>query len=96
MFERQFDGLEFLRRTSGEIGDGAVFDLAVLAEGLAQEHPVIGFAVDRGLGAVEIHSEHNIVALLHACKEYIDIISGYTFDAKYSYYVGYPLLTKKH
>ena len=61
MFEGEFDGLEFLLGTGGEVGDGAVFDFAVLAEGLAQEDPAIGVAIDRGLGAVEIHSEHNII-----------------------------------
>jgi hypothetical protein len=60
MLESQFDGLELLSGTGGEIGDGVVFDLAVLAEGLAEEHPVIGGALHRGVGAVELHSEHNI------------------------------------
>ena len=58
MLEGQFDGLEFLRGTSGEVGDGAMFDFAFQAEGLAEEDAVVGVAVDRGLGAVEIHSEH--------------------------------------
>jgi len=80
--------LERIGDLASNIGERAI--------SLAQEHPVIGFAVDRGVGAVEIHSEHNITAQLHVCKEHIDIISGYTFAAKYSYYVGYPLLTKKH
>lgn len=60
ILESQFDGLEFLLGTGGEVGDGAVFDFAVLAEGPAEENPVIGFAVDGGFGAVEIHSEHNM------------------------------------
>ena len=35
VLESQFNGLEFLRRTGGEIGDGTVLDFSVLAEGLA-------------------------------------------------------------
>jgi DNA helicase HerA-like ATPase len=64
MLERQFDGLEFHLGTSGEVGDGAVFDFAVLAEGLAEEDAVVGFAVDGGMGAVEIHSEHTISIIM--------------------------------
>jgi hypothetical protein len=60
MFEGEFDGLELLLGTGGEVGDGTVFDFAVEAEGLAEQDSVIGIAIDRGFGAVEIHSEHNI------------------------------------
>ena len=42
MFEGQFDGQEFLLGTGGEVGDGTVFDFAILAEGLAEEDPAIG------------------------------------------------------
>ena len=63
MFEGQFDGLEFHLGTVGEVGDGAMFDFAVLAEGLAEEDPVIGLAVERGFGAVEINSEHLIIII---------------------------------
>jgi hypothetical protein len=45
-------------RTGREVGDGTVFDFAVLAEGLTEEDAAIGFAVGGGLRAVEIHSEH--------------------------------------
>ena len=58
MFEGELDGLEFLRGTVGEVGDGAMFDFAVLSEGLAEEDPVIGLAMERGFGAVEINSGH--------------------------------------
>ena len=47
----------------GEIGDSAVFDFALLPEGLAEQDAVIGLAVDRDFGSVEIHSEHNIEIL---------------------------------
>ena len=92
MLESQFDGLEFVLGTGGEVGDGAVFDFALLAEGLAEEDPVIGLAVGGGLGPVQIHSEHNIITYNRKCKHNIDILSGYTFGAKYSYYVDYQLL----
>ena len=61
MFEGQFDSLKFLLGARGEVGDGAVFDFSLQAEGLAQEHPMIGLAVGGGFGAVEIHSEHTIM-----------------------------------
>ena len=61
MFEGEFDGLEFLLGTVGEVGDGAMFDFAVLAEGLAEEDPVIGLAIELGFGAVEINSEHILI-----------------------------------
>ena len=80
MFEGQFDGLEFLLGTVGEVGDGAMFDFAVLAEGLAEEDPVIGLAIELGFGAVEINSEHVIITISAQCKLIIDSlgdISGY-------------------
>jgi hypothetical protein len=91
MFEGQFDGQEFLLGTGGEVGDGTVFDFAILAEGLAEEDPAIGFAVGGSLRAVEIHSEHIIIILLLICKHYIDILSGYTLGAQYPYHVGLQL-----
>ena len=63
MLEGQFDGLEFLLGTVGEVGDGAMFDFAVLAEGLAEEDPVIGLAIELGFGVVEINSEHTIITI---------------------------------
>jgi hypothetical protein len=92
MFESQFDGLEFLLGTGGEVSDGAVVDFAVKAEGLAKEDAAIGFAVGSGFGAVEIHSEHTIMIYVRIDKHIIDIISGYTISAKYGDYVGYQLL----
>ena len=80
MFEGKFDGLEFLLGTVGEVGDGAMFDFAVLAEGLAEEDPVIGLAIELGFGAVEINSEHVIIKISAPCKtiiDYISAISGY-------------------
>src|SRR5208282_4951453 len=64
MLEGQRDGVDFLIGAGGKIGDGAVFDFALLPEGLAEQDAVIGLAVDRDFGAVEIHSEHNIWILL--------------------------------
>jgi len=52
VFEGQFDGFDFLVGAGGEIGDGAVFDLAVLAIRLAEEDAVIGFAVESGFRAI--------------------------------------------
>ena len=92
MFEGQFDGLEFLVGTGGEIGNGAVFDFALLAEGLAQEDPAIGVAIDRGLRAVEIHSEHIILIIIRYVKANINIISGYNIGAEYGQYIGYHSL----
>ena len=63
MLEGQGDGVDFLVGAGGKIGDRAVFDFTVLAEGLAEQDPVIGPAVDSDVGAVEIHSEHNIIIL---------------------------------
>ena len=63
MLEGQGDGVDFLVGAGGKIGDGAMFDFAVLAEGLAEQDPVIGPAVDGDMGSVEIHSEHNIIIL---------------------------------
>ena len=60
MFESQFDGLDFLGGASGEIGDGAVFDLALFAVGLAEQHAGVGLAFDGYFRPVDIHSEHNI------------------------------------
>ena len=94
MFEGELDGLEFILGTGGEIGDGAVFDFALLAEGLAQKDAVIGIAVDRGFGAVEIHSEHNIIITHLLYKLNIDILSGYIIDANNSYCICYQLLEK--
>ena len=91
MFESQFDGLEFVVGTGGEVGDGAVFDFALETEGLAEEDPVIGFAPGGGFGAVEVYSVHINSILYRTVKGYIDIISGYTFGAKYSYLVDYLL-----
>ena len=61
VFESELDGLKFGLGASGEVGNGAVKDFALLTEGLTEEDAVIGFAVDRGFGAVEIHSEHIVV-----------------------------------
>ena len=63
MFEGQGNGVDFLVRAGGEIGDSAVFDFALLPEGLAEQDAVIGLAVDRDFGSVEIHSGHNIEIL---------------------------------
>ena len=52
VFEGQFDGFDFLVGAGGEIGDGTVFDLAVLAIRLAEEDAVIGFAVESGFRAI--------------------------------------------
>ena len=71
MLEGQFDGLEFRWGTGGEVGDGPVFDFAVLAEGLTEEDPAIGFAVGGGLRVVEIHSEHLLIRYMLTCKESI-------------------------
>ena len=84
MLESQLDGLEFLRGTGGEVGDGAVFNFAFQAEGLAEEDTVIGVAVDRGFGAVEIHSEHIYSILVRIVKNYHEYISGYTSRPKHS------------
>ena len=65
VFKGQFDGFDFLVGASGEIGDGAVFDLAVLAVRLAEQDPVIGFAIEGGFGAIEIHYEHTIITQMH-------------------------------
>ena len=81
VLESQFDGLDFLRGARGEIGDGAVFDFAVLPVGLAQEDTVVGFAVNGDLRAVEIHSEHNIRAIKLECKDNMQYISGYIIGA---------------
>ena len=64
MLEGQRDGVDFLIGAGGKIGHGAMFDFAVLAEGLAEQDAVIGLAVDGGFGAVEIHSEHKLKILL--------------------------------
>jgi hypothetical protein len=64
MFEGQGNGLDFLVGTGGKIGDGAMFDFALLPEGLAEQDAVIGLAVDRDVGSVEIQSEHNTRILL--------------------------------
>ena len=61
VFESQFNGLNLLLRTGGEIGDGAVFDFAILTKGLTEEDALIGFAFDGDFTAVQIHSEHNLV-----------------------------------
>ena len=61
-----------------------MFDFAVLAEGLTEEDPAIGFAVGGGLRVVEIHSEHILISYMLKYKGYIDILSGYTFGCKSS------------
>ena len=61
--EGQGNGIDFLVGAGGKIGDGAMFDFTVLAEGLAEQDPVIGPAADSDVGAVEIHSEHNIITV---------------------------------
>ncbi len=53
-------GLDFSFGSPGPISDGAMFDFAILAIGLAAQEAVVDFAVDGGLRVVGIHSEHII------------------------------------
>jgi hypothetical protein len=69
VFEGQFDSFDFLVGAGAEIGNGAVFDLAVLAIRLAEQDAVIGSTVDGGFGAVEIHSEHILWIFIPQCKQ---------------------------
>jgi hypothetical protein len=55
MLERQPDRLHLLRLAIGEVGEGSMFDLSVLAIGLAQEMAGVGLAVDGGDRAVDEH-----------------------------------------
>ena len=55
VLERQPDRLHLLRLAMGEIGERSMFDLAVLAIGLAQEMAGVGLAVDGGDRAVDEH-----------------------------------------
>ena len=71
-----------------------MFDFAVLAERLTEEDPVIGLAIERGFGAVEINSEHTIIIISASCKGIIESISGYIVGANSSYSVRYKLLEK--
>ena len=73
MFEGEFDGLEFLLRTVGEVGDGAVFDFAVLAEGLAEVDGLINFAVGGRPGSPRYIHDHIIYKYDHFVKDKIDL-----------------------
>ena len=55
VLESQSDGGNFLRGALGKIGDRAVFDLAILTEGLAQKAAGVGFALDGDFAFIEIH-----------------------------------------
>ena len=50
--ERKADRRDFLRCAVGEVRDSPIFDLALLAVGLAQEDTAIGGAI--GSGAVRL------------------------------------------
>ena len=85
MFESQLNGFDFLVGASGEIGDSAVFDFSILAVGLAKQDAAIGFAVDRGFGAVEIHSGHILCVVVVYVNGIVYSISGYKLIVKYTY-----------
>ena len=60
VFEGQADGSDFRFRVAGEVGDGAMPDLAVIAVGMAEQVRGIGLAVDRLVDGVESHRVHII------------------------------------
>ena len=59
MFEGQFQGGDFLGRAGGKVGDGLVLDLAILAEGAAQQMPNVSFVAALGGGGVDIHAGYH-------------------------------------
>jgi hypothetical protein len=63
VLEGEFDGGDFLRRAFGEVGDGAVLDLAVLAEGLAQQDAGVNFVLGLNFAGVQIHGEHAFIRI---------------------------------
>jgi hypothetical protein len=69
VLEGESDRFDLLRRAVGEVAQGAVFDLAVLAEGIAQQDPGVGGALGRSDGCnIEIHGEHTNIAIQIACQ----------------------------
>lgn len=65
IFEGDADGGAFAGFAVREVGDGAVFDLAVFAEGLAEKEAAV-LAVAGGL--VNIH-EHKYTDKTRQCKQ---------------------------
>ena len=55
VLQRQFNGRELLSGRLGEIGQGAVLDLALVPIGLPEQNPGVHLAADANLAAVEVH-----------------------------------------
>src|SRR5271154_3893522 len=66
----------------GEVGDGAVLDLARLAIGLAQQVARVGLAVQAGGRAVDEHYDYEYAIKPTESQYNATIISGYLFRAK--------------
>jgi len=45
--------------TMGQVGDGAMLDLAVLAVGLPQQIAAIGLSTPSGSGGIDIHNGYD-------------------------------------
>ena len=53
-------GFDFLCRALAQVGDGAVFDLAIFAIGFAQEVSGIGFPFASNSGDVHVHCGYGL------------------------------------
>ena len=58
VLQGEFDRRDFLIRTLGEIGNGAVLNLAMLAIGFAQQNTCIDLIARADFTGVEIHRVH--------------------------------------
>ena len=58
MFEGETDGGDFLRGALGEVGDGAVLDLALIAEGFTKQDARVDLGADTGFAEIEVHSDY--------------------------------------
>jgi hypothetical protein len=55
VLQGQFNGLELLGGSLGEVGHGAVLDLALVSIGLPEQNPGVELAAQANLAAIEVH-----------------------------------------
>src|SRR5271156_2835674 len=78
----------------GEVGDGAVLDLARLAIGLAQQVARVGLAVQAGGRAVDEHYDYEYAIKPTESQYNATIISGYIFRAKRPSNIRYKVVAR--
>ena len=55
VLQGQFNGLDLLGRTVGEIGNGTVLDLTLVTIGFAEQNSGINFAADANAATIEVY-----------------------------------------